>query len=70
MRRRLLPSPIPLAVSLALTLVTIGPADAVAQNRPNLRIDRGAGSTSTVAVQLDRGYASVPLSVLADLGSG
>ena len=68
MRRRLLPSPIPLAVSLALTLVTIGPADAVAQNRPNLRIDRGAGSTSTVAVQLDRGYASVPLSVLADLG--
>ena len=43
-----------------------GPA--TAQDRPQLTIERGDGSSEVVAVQLDRGYASVPLGVLDDLG--
>ncbi|MDX1494976.1 MAG: N-acetylmuramoyl-L-alanine amidase [Longimicrobiales bacterium] len=39
-----------------------------AQSQPRLEIEREDGSSSRVAVQLDRGFAAVPLSVLEDLG--
>ena len=53
-----------------LTLVAVGlmAESAVAQSSPRLEIERGDGSTSSVSVRLDRGYAVVPLSVLEDLG--
>ena len=39
-----------------------------AQSQPRLEIEREDGSTYTVAVQLDRGYAAVSVAVLDDLG--
>ena len=48
----------------------LGPAMVAAQARPHLEIERGDGSSTRVSVQLDRGFASVPLSVLAGLGWG
>ena len=56
-------------VAGVVSLLMAGLAAGVdAQARPRLDIERGDGSTSTVSVQLDRGYAAVPLSVLDDLG--
>ena len=53
-----------------VALLFFGPAMVAAQARPHLEIERGDGSSTTVSVQLDRGFASVPLSVLAGLGWG
>jgi N-acetylmuramoyl-L-alanine amidase len=53
---------------MAGLLVLLTALPVVAQNRPNIQIERGDGSHTTIAVQLDRGYASVPLTVLGDLG--
>lgn len=39
-----------------------------AQARPSLQVEREDGSSDAVAVQLDRGYAAVPLAVLETLG--
>jgi N-acetylmuramoyl-L-alanine amidase len=39
-----------------------------AQARPSLVVERGDGSSETVTVQLDRGYAAVRLSLLDELG--
>ena len=41
---------------------------ATAQGRPQLTIERGDGASEVVAVQMERGYASVPLAVLDGLG--
>lgn len=43
-------------------------AGAHAQNRPSLTIERGDGSSTDVTVSLDRGFAAVPVDVLARLG--
>jgi len=53
-----------------VALMFLGPAMVAAQARPHLEIERGDGSSTRVSVQLDRGFASVPLSVLAGLGWG
>ena len=53
-----------------VALLFLGPAMVAAQARPHLEIERGDGSSTRVSVQLDRGFASVPLSVLAGLGWG
>ena len=53
---------------LSVAPAVVGPTTLHAQARPRLDIERGDGSSSTVSVALDRGYAAVPLSVLADLG--
>jgi N-acetylmuramoyl-L-alanine amidase len=45
-----------------------GAPGASAQTAPRLTLERGDGSSSTVTVRLDRGYASVPISVISDLG--
>lgn len=50
----------------ALTVATLRPLQA--QDRPILVIEKESGSTSTVTVQFDRGYASVAASVLSDIG--
>ena len=50
----------------ALTVATLRPLQA--QDRPTLAIERESGSTSTVTVQFDRGYAAVAGSVLSDIG--
>lgn len=42
------------------------PADG--QGRPNLNVELEDGTSRTVAIQFDRGYATVPVSVLTDLG--
>lgn len=39
-----------------------------AQTRPSFQVERENGSSDAVAVQLDRGYAAVPLAVLETLG--
>lgn len=39
-----------------------------AQSQPRLVIEREDGSSSRVSVQLDRGFAAVPLDLLGDLG--
>jgi N-acetylmuramoyl-L-alanine amidase len=54
---------VPALVALALLAVP-----ASAQRTPELRVERGDGTVTTVAVALDRGYAAVPLSLLDDLG--
>jgi len=54
------------AVTVSILAATA--ASASAQGQPGLEIEREDGSTTRVAVQLDRGYAVVPLDVLADLG--
>lgn len=53
---------------LSVAPAVVGPTTLHAQARPRLDIERGDGSSSTVSVALDRGYAAVPLSLLADLG--
>ncbi len=59
------------AVILGSVVLGAVEADALpAQSAPRLEIERGDGSSTTVAVRLDRGYAAVPLSVLSDLGWG
>lgn len=61
--------PVPVRAGVWLTLaLAICAAPLAGQSRPGLRIDRGTGSTTPVSVQIDRGYATVPFSVLADLG--
>lgn len=55
-------------VVLAVVLALLLPDGATAQGQPRLDIEREDGSSSRVAVQLDRGYAAVPLSVLEALG--
>jgi N-acetylmuramoyl-L-alanine amidase len=50
-----------------LAIAALAPC-AEAQSRPRLDIERADGSRRSVAVQLDRGYAVVPLSVLGELG--
>jgi len=52
-------------VSLALVALA---APANAQGRPNLTLEREDGSSRTVAIRFDRGYATVPVSVLTELG--
>lgn len=44
------------------------PGAAAAQGRPQLTIERGDGASEVVAVQMERGYASVPVAVLEGLG--
>lgn len=51
-------------VALAMVL----PTGAWAQGRPQLEVERADGSTSSVRIDMDRGYAAVPLSLLDDLG--
>lgn len=52
---------------LGFTL-TFGAGEASAQSSPRLEVERGDGSSTSVSVRLDRGYAVVPLTVLEDLG--
>lgn len=56
------------AALLTLALTSLGTVPATAQGRLELRIERGDGSFGGVAVELGRGYAAVPLTVLNDLG--
>lgn len=44
------------------------PALVSAQGQPRLEIEREDGTSTRVAIQIDRGYAAVPLSVLEGLG--
>lgn len=53
-------------VCVALTLAAANSLHA--QDRPRLEIEREDGSSGTVTVQFDRGYASVAVSTLEDLG--
>lgn len=55
------------AVLLALGS-SLTPSPAAAQGQPRLDIERVGGRTSRVAVELERGYAAVPLAVLEELG--
>ena len=54
--------------ALGLLLSALLPLAGAAQNRPRLDVQRADGSSTEVAVQLDRGYAVVRASVLTDLG--
>ncbi len=54
------------AVALLLALGVAAPGSA--QSAPTLTVERGDGSTTTVTVRLDRGYAAVPVEVVSDLG--
>lgn len=56
-------------ISLSAALLAIGsPSPVTAQGQPALAIEREDGRTSRVAVQMDRGYAAVPVTVLEELG--
>ena len=55
-------------IALTVALATAFPTGADAQGRPQLSIERADGSTSTVGIDLDRGYAAIRLSLLEDLG--
>ena len=54
--------------AFGLLLAALLPLASAAQSRPRLDVQRADGSSTEVAVQLDRGYAVVRASVLADLG--
>jgi N-acetylmuramoyl-L-alanine amidase len=58
------------SLACGLLAVAVSPALLWGQGMPTLRVERGDGSAETVAVQLDRGAATVRLSVLEDLGWG
>lgn len=48
--------------------VASAPLPLAGQDRPRLDIERADGSSTRVPVRLDRGYASVPVSTLEELG--
>lgn len=47
---------------------SLAPSPLMAQSQPRLDVEREDGRTSRLGVQMDRGYAAVPLSVLEELG--
>jgi N-acetylmuramoyl-L-alanine amidase len=53
---------------MLLLLLAMTHVEARAQVSPSLQVERGDGTSSTVAIRLDRGYAVVPLTLLDDLG--
>jgi N-acetylmuramoyl-L-alanine amidase len=52
----------------ALAFAAVAATSLAAQDRPRLSVERADGSSTTVAVSLDRGYAAVRLALLEDLG--
>lgn len=56
------------AVAVLALAWSMAPSPVTAQSQPRLDVERQDGRTSRLAVQLDRGYAAVPLSVLEELG--
>jgi N-acetylmuramoyl-L-alanine amidase len=57
------------ARALLMLLVAAGAStDAVAQSSPRLEVEREDGTSSTVSLRLDRGYAVVPVALLDELG--
>lgn len=53
----------------AVVVIVLGSvAEARAQNRPQITIEREDGTTADVPLEMGRGYATVPVSVLVDLG--
>lgn len=57
-----------LASACLLAMTVAGTRAVAAQDQPRLDIEREDGTSSSVAVQMDRGYAAVPTSVLEGLG--
>jgi len=51
-----------------IVLAAALPAAVSAQGRPELDVERADGSISSVRIDMDRGYAAIPLSLLDDLG--
>jgi N-acetylmuramoyl-L-alanine amidase len=54
--------------ALALTLLATMPGGLAAQGRPELRVERADGTYSGVPVELDEGFAAVPLELFQGLG--
>ena len=55
-------------IRLTLALLVSLPVAASAQGRPELRVERADGAFSRVRVDLENGFAAVPLSLFRDLG--
>ena len=57
-----------MALVTALAAVAVVQPGALAQERPELRVERSDGTRSAVGVAFERGYAAVPLDLFKELG--
>jgi N-acetylmuramoyl-L-alanine amidase len=57
-----------MALVIATASLAVGQPGALAQERPELRVERSDGTRSAVAVAFERGYAAVPLDLFTELG--